>query len=351
MGLVSATSRSSADESVFLKPIHSTIDPKSIEKYLEKHYELPKPLDCRFYLRGTNDIYFLKAGKTIYFVRLNRHGYRKALAIEDELKILIQLQETDVNVATPITDQSGKLYHKIKAPEGERVLIVFKEAEGKPDNHPQPNRLELVGKYLALLHSELRRINIPGTLPKYDLDFCIKRSTTGIIKFLHKDPVSRNLGIFYQNLALKLKTAFAKYDLSKIRAGGIHGDFIFGNFVYGEDGNITAYDFDRIGQGWQIFDVATYLGHLTTHSATPNRSALFRRISAHFLAGYESLTPISDTEREIIPLFYLLRRIHMRSLCCMQFVDWSNQFMSPSNWKSDVSKSRAWARTFCGIEV
>ncbi|MBK1880631.1 phosphotransferase enzyme family protein [Pelagicoccus mobilis] len=306
---------------------------------------------CSYKLRGTNDIYKLSNGEKNYYVRLNRNHMRSEAEISNELEILTTIGIQSGCVALPVTANDHSKYQSASTPEGIRQLVVFEEAIGVTDNKPQPHRLAQAGRTLGKVHNFSSSLPQYNELPRYDIATCITQSTNIVCDFLHKDPELRRHSLFYQKFSLALKRELEHLPTDRFSYGLIHGDYLFGNFVYDKQGKATVYDFDRIGYGWHAFDIATYLGHLTSHSNVASPSTLFNTLTEHFLSGYQEEFTISESEREALPVIYLMRRLHMRALCCLQFIDWSNQFLNKHNWHRDIRKTKIWAAQMCGLSL
>ncbi len=331
--------------------VHSTLCPELLGKAISKQYGLSPNLICSFFLRGTNDIYKIQTSEKAYFLRLHRINARSFESISKEADFLNLWQQNGVKLAQPIPDQEGNFVWQVEAPEGVRNAILFEEASGDPNPTPQPELLEEAGRTLALIHKAGQRFPLAKEFPYYDTEYCIKESLQTVTEFLQFRSNIKEFGIFYQNLALKLNGVLGEFDLKDFSWGPVHGDFINCNFMLGADGRATVFDFDRIGYGWHVFEIASYLGHLCVHRNISDFKPLYQKVSYFFLKGYESIQSISEQEKNLIPAFYLMRRLWMRAVCCRQYVDWSNQFLTISNWKHDIHKGKRWASEVCGKKL
>lgn len=65
-----------------------------------------------------------------YVFRVYTHNWRTKLEIEEELRLLLHLKETDGQVAFPLADKSNQYIQKIEAPEGTRFGALFSYAKG-----------------------------------------------------------------------------------------------------------------------------------------------------------------------------------------------------------------------------
>ena len=334
-----------------IRAVHSTLCPKQLGEILSEQYDLPKELICSYFLRGTNDIYKVQTSEKTYFLRIHRANTRSYESIAKEADLLKLWKQSGIEIAQPISNRNGDSVWQVEAPEGVRNAILFEEAKGNPDPTPQPELLEETGRTLAKIHKSGLRFPLVEGFPHYDTEYCIKESLKTLSDFLQFRSDIKEFGIFYQNLALNLNRALAECDLKDFAWGPVHGDFISCNLMLGLDGRVTVFDFDRIGYGWHVFEIASYLGHLCVHRNISDYKPLYQQISYFFLKGYESTQTISEEEKSLIPVFYLMRRLWMRAVCCRQYVDWSNQFLTLSNWKHDIHKGRRWASEVCEIKL
>ncbi len=77
--------------------------------------------------------------------------------------------------------------------------------------------------------------------------------------------------------------------------GIIHGDLHTGN-VYFQGNELVIFDFDHCAYGWRAYDLSICL-----FLPDDQRDSM--------LKGYESLRPLSEEERNCLPVFFKLRRL------------------------------------------
>jgi len=334
-----------------IKPEHSTLHASELGSFVKECYGLSDDYVCRFFLRGTNDIYRLqKPGNTLY-LRLHRYNSRPQESISQETAFLSKWKQGGLNVATALENKARERVTTIQAPEGVRYLSLFEEAKGRTLGNPSTSQIEVAGATLAKLHKIADGFEHSTDLPRYDLNNCIETSLEIVLTFLKAVSFGEEFSAIYSNLADQLNKAFEEYPMDKLNWGLIHGDFISGNFLFNAEDEITAIDFDRLGYGWRMFEIATYIGHLTVRYKTRNYKTTQSTISSYFINGYSKLGHVTETEIQALPYFYLLRRLWMRSICCRQYVDWSNQFLSTSNWVRDIKRTSRWAQQVCGFSI
>ena len=334
-----------------IQATYSTLDPVQLGAFACDRFGLSKDFRCTYLLRGTNDIYKLESPHQTLFLRLHRFGKRSEVSLKAEAQMLDLWNQVGQPVTKALRAPDGEQVIPVQAPEGIRYITLIEEAEGKSNPTPPPALLHRAGRTLAELHQTALRFPQTDTLPYYDLEYCINESVNEIAQFLHSRPEVRNLSIFYQKLAITLLRKLSEAPLESFKWGLIHGDFLHGNFFFNKEGKLSIFDFDRIGYGWHAFEIATYTGHLTVHRIVKDHNELYQSISKCFLKGYEEVAPLNQSERELLPYFYLMRRLWMRAASCRQYTDWSNHFFSESNWRRDVIKAKRWAAEVCGIQL
>jgi Ser/Thr protein kinase RdoA (MazF antagonist) len=84
--------------------------------------------------------------------------------------------------------------------------------------------------------------------------------------------------------------------------GLIHGDVIPSNALIATGDRLYLIDFELTSYGWRMYDVATFLNEIAYWN-------MGKAAEAAFLGGYESVRPISDAERAMIPVLGATRSI------------------------------------------
>ena len=301
--LVDRTVHSTPSVDFKIDPLHSLISADQLLPCLQTLYDLPSKTTCHYFLKGSSDIYKLTSSIGTFYVRLYHHNYRRFESIEFELECVTRLNEMGVRSAIPLKNVNGSQLSTISAPEGKRHLAVFTEAQGSSNSTPQPSQLKLAGATLAHLHKSAQRLPLSTTLPSYDLDHCLSTASEKIHQHCHSRPELKKVGIFYKYLASQLKQTLQQFPLEKLNWGVIHGDLIHNNFHFNKNEEITFFDFDRIGYGWHVFEIASYLGQLASHRSVPEKSKLFNEVSLYFLKGYNSISPVPQEQLDLLPLF------------------------------------------------
>ena len=74
--------------------------------------------------------------------------------------------------------------------------------------------------------------------------------------------------------------------------------------MYDQADTITFIDLDFCGRGYKLFDIASYLWGFKLDNAKN-----YDAIQETFLAQYESVFPLTDKEKDAIPVMILIRNI------------------------------------------
>lgn len=108
----------------------------------------------------------------------------------------------------------------------------------------------------------------------------------------------------------RLRAAIARFaaEVSPVLAAApqqiVHGDFHPGNVLVDDAGAITGVvDFGDVSRTARVCDVGVALGYLIPEDAPGDA------VRAEFLAGFESVVPLTDAERAIIPGLVVGRQI------------------------------------------
>ena len=149
-------------------PVHnSTLKCQAlIERVLSK-YKLPTPIRCHFLQLSQNDTYQVKAGSSVYYLRVYRFGWRTKAEIEAELDMLTYLHRRHLPVSYPIKRKDGQYLNRIAAPEGIRYAALFSNAPGKQENMTI-KQSGSYGELVAQIHVCLDKA--PDDLRRFHLD-------------------------------------------------------------------------------------------------------------------------------------------------------------------------------------
>lgn len=271
------------------------LEPATVLELVSEHYDLPQPQSCHFIRRGFNDHYEITAGETRYIFRVYLNGkyyIESADAFRFELDLLEYLHEQNVQVAYPLPQKDGTLLGWTSANSDRRAFALFVYAPGETvEELPSVAQSLELGRTVASLHVAANTFTSPHERYHLDLEYLVEQP----LRLIEQQDDREMQGTLDALPVDKLVDAVKKFDASGDQYGIIHGDLHPGNLHF-QGERVTLFDFDHCAYGWRAYDLATVF-------SLPNeqREAFFR--------GYESLRPLSDEERALLPVFAQLRTL------------------------------------------
>jgi len=269
----------------------SVLSAVALEPFIATQYKLVG-VRCKLLKTFVNDTYFVEAGSNQFVFRVYTKGWRSELEIREEIRMICAVADAGISVSTPILDSSDDYIQKFMAPEGDRYGVLFSIAPGKKVFNTTELEQRNLGEYLAKLHQatqgmKLHRVDYDGvTMLVYAFE-----------KF--ESYLKRNAEdeLFMLKTKQYLLEEFRKIKFDEVRKGGVHMDFWADNLHIDSAGRITLFDFDFCGNGIQVLDIAFYL---TLLQGLESNETTFVKKNNAFLAGYESITKLTEEERGII---------------------------------------------------
>lgn len=278
--------------------IHSVPDTYELKSYIEETYKI-KINNIQLFLRGVNDTYFCVTSKNRFVIRVYRCNWRTTKEVEFECQFLNFLYSKDANSMRCISTLDGNLYSEISLPEGKRIVSMFSWCDGVNERILNSKELsEKSGTALANIHivSKLfSPINIPDRNLQILEDLKFGWESIEKILFFHgkKIPVLKKI---YNEVLSKLIHLFENKILS---LGICHGDVHGGN-IHHSNNRVSYIDFDGLGKGPVVFDLASYLWSIDLFE-------LDKKLSHSFFLAYLKKNNLSQFEIESIPVFKLAR--------------------------------------------
>lgn len=280
---------------------YSTLFPEALAILLSDKYATGS-VTCRFLVRGVGDTYLITTTDNRYILRVYRTTHRNLPQIQEEVKVLLALKQAGVSVSWPVTDKAGEAIQIINAAEGERYAVLFSYAPGNNARELSEQQLRLFGREMARVH------NITATLPNdgnrwtFDNETTLLRPLQVLAPVFKEDPE----GYAWLKEAVNQTADYlSQLPADRFTKGYCHYDFLPKNFHFDGD-KITFFDFDFMGYGWLVNDIASFWQHLTIEvytgrltRATADESWLI------FLAAYREQRPIDEQELVAIPYLAL----------------------------------------------
>jgi len=279
---------------------YSTISPNALMQKVLPEYCIDTPLECLFWERGANDTYQVRCVDERYFLRIYRSGAYPREANEFEVEALNYLHQQGFPVAYPIARKSGEYLTEIAALEGPRVVLLTALAEGVSPDYDSLENCRLVGESVAQLHLISNGFETSRTRTRLDLQGLLENSMVTIRTHLaHRaDSIST-----IEAIAQDARTAVLSVPEASLDTGICHGDLHGGN-LHLHAGKVTHFDFEECAFGYRVYDLATF--KWGTCVGRDNRVA--ERWSA-FVAGYESVRPISESDLSLVDTFVIVREL------------------------------------------
>ncbi|KPE50870.1 phosphotransferase [Chryseobacterium indologenes] len=314
--------------------INSTLSPGELGKLIQQKYGLTDKTECHIFRLAMNHLYIVHDDENQYVFRVYTHNWRTKLEIEEELRLLTILKEADRQVAFPIADKSNKFIQEIEAPEGTRLGVLFSYAKGTKTAKFSHQTSFLIGQALAKVHQSTENVELMRMF--YDAQNLLKNPVLRTKKFYSKNSSEIE---FLETLSAFLMLKMEGIDKHKMRYGAIHLDVWFDNLHIDNEKEITFFDFDFCGNGYLCFDISYFLFQLfSTHLNEEE----YQVKADSFIKGYETVTKISNEEKEFLPYACLAIMTYYISVQCDRFEYWTNIFMNEDHLKRMVGNLRRW---------
>lgn len=314
--------------------INSTLSPNELGQLIRQKYGLSEKTECSIFRLAMNHLYIVHDDENKYVFRVYTHNWRTKLEVEEELRLLLHLKETDRQVAFPIADKSNQYIQEIEAPEGTRFGVLFSYAKGTKTAKFSQQTSFLIGQALAKVHQstegfELNRIS-------YNSQNLLIKPVLRIKEFFNQ---SNSDVDFLENLSAFLTLKIQNIDQPKMRYGSVHLDVWFDNLHIDDEKEITFFDFDFCGNSYLCFDISYFLFQLL---ATHLNEAEYQEKADSFLKGYETVTVISTEEKRFLPYACLAIMTYYISVQCDRFEYWTNIFVNEDHLKRMVGNLKRW---------
>ena len=237
-----------------------------------------------------NTNYFLTTTTGEYVLTLFEHIPREDLPFY--VGLMDHLANHDVACPLPMHMDGGGMIAEVN---GKPACIVTK-LPGAPRAHPGEHDCRVAGELLAKVH-------IAGI--EYDAGLENWRGRAWRERFA--EAVRGKLSREENELIAEENRYQAIHDDTVLPQGVIHGDYFHDNVLWDDEGSPGVIDFYFACDDALAYDLA--IG-VNDWCVTPEARLDPNRLHA-FLAGYESLRPLTDFERELWPV--MLRRAALRT--------------------------------------
>lgn len=312
----------------------STLSASHLGDFIQQKYGLSHAVSCQLFRTGINHSYIVSDGEQKYVFRVYSFNWRSAEEIGEELRLLDLLKKNGVSVSYPIQDQKNNYIQYIPAPEGLRYAVLFSFADGKKLRKLSSEMLYTIGLLIGSIH-------------KLTLGKRLKRTTYNANK-LTTDPylfISKYFSEeleemqFIKQIGPFISTVFEQTKAEELRTGILHLDIWNDNMHIQENGTITIFDFDFCGNGWLLHDIAYFMTQL--FHAEADKTVYESKLIA-FFEGYESVCPISEEEKRLLPYSGLSSWIFYLGVQARRFDNWSNFFFTEIHLQRFVGMIKVW---------
>lgn len=272
-------------------------------------YDLPPQTEVRSIRLINNAVLEVVAeGGVRLVLRIHRPGYRAVEHIQSELAFLQALAEelrgTPIRVPCPIAARDGEL--TVRA--GGRCCDLLTWIDGRVLKHGRGlgvRSTRLLGEGLARVHDAAERFRPPAnfSLPTWDAETMFSEASPfgpgPMDEFL-----SPEAWTLFQEVATRTQAICEQLDRAGGQRGIIHNDYILINchFKPGARGwKLGILDFDDLGWGYFLFDLAPLLGNLSDYPDA------YTRLRRAFLDGYRSLRSLPPALEAHLPVLMAAR--------------------------------------------
>ena len=299
---------------------NSTLSPVHIAAFVKETYMLPGLVAARILKTGISHTYLLTADNDKYIFRVYTLGWRTEKEILEEIRLLQLLKAHALPVSYAIADTQANYLQQLQAPEGQRYAVLFSFAKGEKQLNYSAELHYKAGEIMAGMHQlthhlPLERVDYtPGVL----LDDSFKK----LQQFL--SPATEEMQ-FMKKLQQYLHQTFSTANEDNLRKGIVHLDIWFDNMVIDQQCAITLFDFDFCGNGWFFLDIGYYILQVFSTEKEGNEFTIKKDA---FLKGYESVTPISAEEKELVPAAGAAIYFFYLGVQCSRYDNWSNVFLN-----------------------
>jgi Ser/Thr protein kinase RdoA (MazF antagonist) len=316
--------------------LYSTVSADVIRQMIVlPHYGYGSSVECTLFNTGQNDTYQVRAGDATYALRLYRTG-RSLQGITDELAALVHLRSKEVPVAAPVARSDGEFVTALDAPEGTRFAALVHWVGGEQPQYINAAHATLYGSVAARLHIAAddlpgrRNLQSGGAMgqpgrpmgqpsnmarPACDMGYLLDEPAASLRPAIARYPSwAARFEALVERLTARLEQARERLT----DWGFCHGDLHGGNAHVAGD-QLHLFDFDFCGNGWRVYDLATYRWAARLRGAE-------ERAWKPFIEAYLRLRPDAATDLELAPLFVILREIWLQGYFASRTAQRGNGF-------------------------
>lgn len=311
-------------------PVSSSILSTShLASFINEKYALGNETECRILRAGINHTYLVNSRSGKFIFRIYSLNWRTLTEINEEINLLNLLKENQISVSAAIADRENNYVQILNAPEGDRFAVLFTYARGEKLHQFSPDAHAQIGELMARLHRVTENKKLDRVT--YTPQVLLVDSLVKLNQFLPSDTAEMK---FMEATQKRLLHDFENANTQKLRYGIAHLDIWFENLNITESNEVTLFDFDFCGNGWLSLDIAFYI--MQVYSIEREEKECKIKVD-RFLQGYESVSPINEEEKRLIPQLGLSLYFFYLGIQCERFDNWSNSFLNESYLKRYIN--------------
>jgi Ser/Thr protein kinase RdoA (MazF antagonist) len=307
----------------------STLSATHLATFLQQQYGLGAGTTCRLLRAAINHAYLVTDGEQKYVFRVYSYNWRTESDITEEIGLLQLLHENYVPVSYALPDPQGNFIQHLPAPEGRRVGVLFTYAKGEKVLNYSADLHYKLGEIMARMHAVTR--DLPFNRVQYTPAVMLVDPLEKIKQFLSIDTEEMQ---WMHQAQQQLLQQFNQAPASLLRNGVVHMDIWFDNMNIYNNEKITLFDFDFCGTGWLLLDIAYYQLQLVNTEKDAEQHQL--KLNS-FLKGYESVTPIPEAEKQLLPAASVSMYFFYLGVQCDRFENWTNTFLNETYLKRYIT--------------
>lgn len=309
--------------------IESTLSPQHLAKWVAEEYGFIN-VSCHLLRAYMNHTYSIVTKSEQYVLRIYNHSHRSELQVNEEVRLLDSIKN-EVNVSNPMPDKGGNLVKEVNAPEGKRYAVLFSFAIGSNVRYSTVELNRQIGVEVGRLHLATNNRSIQRDT--YTIERLIGWSYNQITKYISSDLEEIQL---IKNSEAVLSDIFSEYTL---KSGVVHLDIWYSNMAVHDDGSVTIYDFDCIGNGPLVLDIGYYCMQLFFVESDKNE---YEKKKTAFIAGYRSEFPITDKELGLIPYAGFAIWVYYLGVQAQRYDNFANHYYTENYIKMMIDRVKGW---------
>jgi Ser/Thr protein kinase RdoA (MazF antagonist) len=287
---------------LFIPVYRSLLSDTALAERLLPEYDLPLGATCHFWNQSINDVYLVRAGATRWMLRIAPAQRRSDEQLATEIELLHFLHHQGLQVPQPVTRRDGTVVRTLAAPEGPRHAVLFTYVPGAAYT-PSPTHSYRYGQAIAHFHTVTDNFSQDQPLWRFETAELLDRPLEQLHSWLASWPADR---AFLVELEERLRPVLAGLPHTAPIYGLCHGDLNNGNLHLIGDDQWALLDFEYIGYGWRVFDIATFFNNQLNQEGYNTQT---KGLLDAFLDGYQSIRSLSPIEIAVLPAFVALRQV------------------------------------------